>query len=287
MSTSPTPPESNNLTSTESSNLTPPQSNNPTPALLPTRTEPFRVTPGLILTGGCVVTVLMIVGFIIFVGVSGINGIGNVTAFFQSIFNFSQPTQAVVANSQTIVTGIQPLGQLVTMSVQVAQADIFVGVAQSTANVCGFSANHVAEGAIEAGIDLTIMNEQDAIYDVDTNTYTLNLPAARLTNCSIEHIRQYDTSTTLCSVDWDEARLLAEYTALNDFRDDTLEGGVLSRAEQQARVVLTSFIEGLTGANVVINFDQNANNTLPASCQPEPPLGWSYDEAENTWTHQD
>lgn len=264
-----------------------PTPENPIPPQPLNRPELLRSPSCVILSIGCVGTLLLIVVFFIFVSLQGINALGNVTAFIQGfIENFSQPTQATVTSSQTIVTRILPLGQLVSVSVQVAQADILIEVEQSTANVCGFSANHVAQGTIEAGIDLTVINEQDASYDIETNTYTLNLPPARLTSCSVDS-RQYDRSTTLCSVDWDEARLLAEYTALRDFRDDALEGGILTRAEQQARLVLTSFISGLTDANVIINFRTEADNTLPGSCDPVVPQGWSYDDEENRWSRED
>jgi len=176
---------------------------------------------------------------------------------------------------------------LVSISSQLAKADIFVGIEQSTANMCGFSANHVAQGAVEAGIDLTLMHDEDATFDPATNTYTIILPAAQLTSCRLDYIRQYDRSTTLCSVDWDEARLLANYAALVGFREDAIEGGILTAAEQQARVVLSSFIEGLTGASVVINFSQNSTLSIPSSCQPDIPVGWNYNEAENTWIRQD
>jgi hypothetical protein len=46
----------------------------------------------------------------------------------------------------------------------------------------------------------------------------------------VDYIRQYDTSTTACSIDWDEARLLAQYVSLQELRDDTLEAGILNRA---------------------------------------------------------
>lgn len=212
---------------------------------------------------------------------------GGVTIFRGILDQLSPSNRATVSATQTIVVRIQTLGQLVSISSQLAKADIFVGIEQSAANMCGFSANHVAQGAVEAGIDLTLMNDEDATFDPATNTYSLTLPAAQLTSCRLDYIRQYDRSTTLCAVDWDEARLLANYAALVGFREDAIEGGILTAAEQQARVVLTSFIGGLTGANVVINFSPNSTLSIPSSCQPDIPVGWNYNEAENTWTRQD
>jgi hypothetical protein len=139
---------------------------------------------------------------------------------------------ANVIPSRTIVESIQPLGQLVTLNTQLAKADIFVGVQQGALNTCGFAANHVAQGSIAAGIDLTAFEESHVTYDDATNTYTLHLPSPHLTGCHIDYIRQYDRSTTACNVDWDEARLLASYVGLIEFRDDALEGGILDSARR-------------------------------------------------------
>ena len=51
-----------------------------------------------------------------------------------------------------------------------------------------------------------------------------SLPARRMTN-----------ALTACPVDWDEARLLAQYEAVTGFKTDAVEGGILKRAESEAR----------------------------------------------------
>lgn len=202
----------------------------------------------------------------------------------------SEPPKATVVSSQTIVNGIQPMGQLVSISAQVAKADIFVGIQQGALNACGFSVNHVAQGTVEAGIDLNQLKEDGVTYDAETNTYTLNLPAAQLTSCRIDFIDQYDTSTTACSADWDAARQLAQYNATNEFVTDSVEGGILDRAQKQAQLTLGNFIQFLhkaaTGndAQVKINFDPSKASPLPASCSPQPPQGWVFDAASNVWT---
>jgi hypothetical protein len=231
---------------------------------------------------GCLLILLLIPVLGIVFGLTTVAGI---TQGVQNIFSGAAPRSAVasVIPSQTIVTGIEPLGQLVSVSVQLAQADINVGIAQGSGNVCGFSASHVAQGTIEAGIDFTQVGEDDVSYNTSTNTYTITLPAPQLTSCRVDYIRQYDRSTTLCVVDWDEARLIANYTSLIGFRDSAVEGGILSRAEQQSQVVIDAFVQNLTGANVEIVFAE-PTGIEPASCQPEIPTGWTVDPATNTWT---
>lgn len=202
----------------------------------------------------------------------------------------SQPARASVVSSQTIVNGIQPMGQLVSISAQVAKADIFVGVQQGALNACGFSVNHVAQGTIEAGIDLNQLAEDSISYDEATKTYTITLPAAQLTSCRVDYIDQYDNSTTACSADWDAARQLAQYEAISEFAKDSLEGGILDRAQKQAQLTLGNFVQFLhragvgSEATVKIVFDKSKSSPIPSSCSPQPPQGWVYDEAAKIWT---
>jgi hypothetical protein len=102
----------------------------------------------------------------------------------------------------------------------------------------------------------------------------------------VDFIRQYDRTTTACSVDWDEARLLANYTSLVEFRDDALGGEILNRAEQEARLVLGNFVELLTGSNVEISFRPADGATMPPSCQPPIPQGWVLNAENGMWVKQ-
>lgn len=214
--------------------------------------------------------------------VFGFTSVGLIAQNVQGMFSGAPlPAAASVVSSQTLLVSMQPLGQLVTVSVQLAQADIQVTVQQGTGNLCGFSANHVAQGTIEAGIDFATIHPENITYQAESNTYTVTLPAPQLTSCRLDYIRQYDRSTTLCAVDWDEARLLANYTALLSFRDDALEGGVLTRAQQQTQVVVEGFVRSLTAANVEVVFE-TAPAPLPVSCQPQAPQGWTQD-ANGGW----
>jgi hypothetical protein len=237
---------------------------------------------GMLGAGGCLLILLVILLIPVLLGISSVSGLLNSVV---SIFNpRSSPPIATIYSTQTLVTGVQPLGQLVSVSSQLAKADIGIGIQQGTLNSCGFAANHVAQGAIEAGIDLTQITEDAITYNAATNTYTLHLPAPQLTSCRIDFIRQYDRSFTTCAVDWDEARLLANYKALVDFRDDALEGGILSRAQQEAKLVIGNFVKLLTNGNVEIIFDDSARNAFPPSCTPEIPAGWVVDERTQQWT---
>ncbi|MBI5671005.1 MAG: DUF4230 domain-containing protein [Chloroflexi bacterium] len=212
--------------------------------------------------------------------------LNNVIGGIQNLFS-PKPVTAAVISTRTIVTHLQPMGQLVSVSAQLAKANIQVGVDRRGVlgnNLCGFSADYVAQGTIRAGIDLSGLTEANLTFDEASQTYTLTLPHAQLTSCSVDFIDQYAGSTTLCpGVDWDEIRQLASYTALNAFRADAVEGGITTRAEREANLTLGSFIKLLTGKDVQIVFAET--ETPPDStCQPEPPEGWIRDEVAGTWT---
>jgi len=233
---------------------------------------------------GCVVLLAVIIGALILLGVTSVNSvIGGISGLF-GIGNAAPPPIASILSSQTIVQGIQPLGQLVSVSAQLAKADVSVSVGQGALNACGFSANHVVQGAVEAGIDLTQIDETDIRYDAEREVYVLTVPAPQVTSCRVDYIRQYDRSFTTCSVDWDEARLLANYQTLIDFRDDAVEGGLLTRAEIETRVVLGNFLRLLTGHPVEIIFETPETPIYPPSCVPAIPQGWRYDDTNGHWT---
>ncbi len=229
---------------------------------------------------GCLLILLIIPAALIFMGVISFSGL---LSSVGGLLGAPAP-RAQVISTQTIVQGIQPLGQLVSVSAQLAKADLAVNVYQGNFNTCGFSANHVAQGTVEAGIDLTKIGENSLSYDATREVYVLIVPEPQLTSCRVDFIRQYDRSFTTCSVDWDEARLLANYEALTSFRDDALEGGILDRAEQETQLVLGNFVRVITGHPVEIVFQPPEGDVpLPPSCQPDIPEGWSVDPNTNVW----
>lgn len=229
---------------------------------------------------GCLLLVLVIPVTLVLLGVTSFSSI---ISSFGGLLGAGAPARASVISTQTIVEGIQPLGQLVSVSAQLAKADVQVSIYQGAFNSCGFRANHVVQGAVEAGIDLTKIEAGDLAYDSARETYVLIVPEPQLTSCRVDYIRQYDRSFTTCSVDWDEARLLANYMALSQFRDDAVEGGIIDRAETEARLVLGNFVRLLTGHPVEIVFEPPEATVMPASCQPDSPQSWLYDPNTNVW----
>lgn len=221
------------------------------------------------------------------VAVALLSGVWTLNTVISSIGGFfGQPTTATIIPSRTIVTSLKPLGQLVSISVEVAQADIHVGVNTGGINLCGHSAKHVAQGAVEAGVDITKVDEDNILYDEASDMYTLTLPSPSITSCRVDYIRQYERSgaSVACAADWDAIRMLAQHEAINLFVEDTLEADIISRAERETTLLMESFISALTGSDVKVVYDEPDEETqLPASCQPQLPRGWAFDETQNTW----
>ncbi len=233
---------------------------------------------------GCLLLPLIIFGLPVVLGLTSANNVlSGLQKGIEGVINPAPPV-ALSASSQTIVQSVMPLGQLVSLSVQMAKADITIGVHQGPLNACGYSANHVAVGAVDAGVDLTQFTPNDVVFDAVANKYTITLPAPQITSCRLESIRQYDRTTTACNVDWDSTRIIAGDVALQSFRQDAIEGGILTRAQREASATLGSFIQGLTGKQVEIKFaDPPASPIFPPSCSPDPPPGWAQD-ASGGWT---
>lgn len=253
-------------------------------APLATRPEPNSGAGCLRLFFGALLTLVVIVvlgAVLTFGGLSAT--LGSLLGTFGSV-PVAPPPQAAVVSTQTIVTSIQSMGQLVSISTQLAKADINVSIVQGVLGSGSFTASHVAQGAVEAGIDLTQLTGADVTYDAASDTYTVTLPPAQLTSCRVDYIRQYGSTVQILPVDRDEARLLANYIALTEFRDDSIEGGILDRAEQQAGLVFSNIVTALTNSNAAVVFAQTAPAALPSSCNPDIPGNWSYDPTTQTWT---
>ncbi len=263
-----------------------------TPALnldTPEETARERLLWGARGAAGCLLILLVIVFGVALVTAGSINGALDRAQGAVRFIVDAPPPEASTVSSQTIVTSVQPLGQLVSTSAQFAKADITVNVTQARLNACGHSARHVVEGTIDAGIDLQNFDEGSVVYNETTDTYTVTLPPAQLTSCRIDFIDQYDRRfpAAVCGIDWDELRQIANYRAVVELREDALEAELLERAERDAQDVVGNFVRALTGSNVEVQFAEAADGVVPvpSSCEGEIPEGWRLDPATQTWTN--
>ncbi|MCY4537145.1 MAG: DUF4230 domain-containing protein [Chloroflexi bacterium] len=184
---------------------------------------------------------------------------------------------AYVRSPLTIVNSINGIGQLVTVTSEIHKVDLEIEIKRWVGNIGGYSANHIAIGAIEAGIDFDAMNEDNIRYENDT--YSLTLPAPVITSCRIEYIDQNEYSFTLLSADWDMVRQIAQAEAIMQFAKIMIEEGVLERAEEETALRIGNFVRELTGKPAHVEFAAQAGEIeLPESCQPYTPSGWAKDQ---------
>ncbi len=186
-------------------------------------------------------------------------------------------TAAYVRSPLTLVNSISGIGQLVTVTSEVSKTDLKVDIHRGILNLGGYSANHIAIGAIEAGIDFEAIDEDDIRFEDEA--YVLTLPAPVITSCRIEHIDQNQHSFTLLSADWDMVRQIAHAEAIDGFAREMIEAGILERAEEETELHMGDFVSELTGKPANILFEaQDSEPQLPDSCKPYTPSGWGKDE---------
>ncbi len=206
------------------------------------------------------------------------------TSVIAPVIDFLDPPASVnMVSSRTIVNSLRGLGQLVTVRGEFSKTDLEVSIHEGILNSGYHSANHVALGSIEAGVDITQFERDDITYNSEDGGIILNLPAPIITSCNIEHIDQYEYSIAVAQKDWDAVRQLAEYDAIMQFRQDALEGGILEEAKDEITYRLGSFINTLTGSPVHIEFEESDEAMFGDTCLPDAPAGWGIDADTGEW----
>ena len=226
-------------------------------------------------------TIVWVIVFSLFalaIGVAVVNPLIGLIPSLGDILHLSPSAQG--STTRTIVNSVQPLGQLVTLSVEVAHANVNV---KASTSLCGYEANHVSQSVIEAGIDISDIDEDSIHYDEEEDTFTVQAPTPAITSCRNEYFDQYAKSgggTATCFDDfWDDMSIIGRRISMDRFVQDALESGILKRAENQATIVLGHFISAVTGSKVHIEYDEApVDPHIPSSCRLDLPPGWKEDE---------
>lgn len=207
---------------------------------------------------------------------------GYISGTVDSVRDFFFPQSAAYVHStHVIVNGIRGISKLVTVEGDIGTTDVKVEIHQGFLNAGYYSANHIAIGAIEAGIDFDKIDEDNISFRDDA--YFLTLPAPIISSCRIDHIDQNRHSFTLLSADWDMVRQLAQHDAIIQFADEMIEAGILDRAEKEAETQIGDFVSELTGKPTSIEFaSREGELQLPLSCTPMTPSGWAKD-SDGAW----
>ena len=202
---------------------------------------------------------------------------GYITGTINSVREFFFPqTKATVPAMILNVDEIRAIAELVTVSGKISTVDVNVEIHRGFLNTGYYRANHIAIGAIDAGIKFDEI-EVDSIILQD-ETYIISLPAPIITSCRIEYIDQNQHSFTLLPADWDMVRQIAQAEALDKFAKSMIEQGILERAAEEAALRISDFVVNLTGNPAIVEFKENSEALeFPDSCKPNPPSGWVED----------
>lgn len=132
----------------------------------------------------------------------------------------------------------------------------------------------IAVGSIEAGIDMSAMDENDILYDAEQRQLTLRIPAAQITNCYLNDQQTYIAERTSGLFAADSTTLDTESRrfALRGFLQQALEGGILPDAQAQAALLVRDLATTISNASdevrvVVLSDPVDENVPLPETCQ--------------------
>ncbi len=216
--------------------------------------------------------IVRVIGLLLIVAVV-LHITGVLTELNKGIRDFLFPDKVITDHKQIIVTGLQGMGQLVTAKHTVKKPDLKVEIHRGVLNYGYYSANHMAIGVAEAGIDFDAIGESNVRFS--EGVYTLTLPAPVITSCRIEHIDQSEKSFTLLDADWDLIRQFAQAEAMGQFAVEMIKLGLLEKAAKEAKIRIGDFVTSLTERNATIEFAERGDAIeLPDSCKPYEPSGW-------------
>lgn len=195
-----------------------------------------------------------------------------------------EPTRTPVPLG-ALLSSILELGQLITIRQEFAAVDL--EVRDPAPLGCTYTAQHVAKGVVEAGIDLTAIDEASIQRNFFGYPEKVNVPSPAISSCRIEYFRQYDKQgggTAKCfGNNWDAMSEIGRHLAMELFVREALERDILEITKEQVSLVLDSSIRDLIGGQVQIVFEDPLEHPIiPQSCKIKPPVNWKPRE-DGSW----
>ncbi len=230
-------------------------------SLLLTAFSPFR----LILLAGLAIVVLIVV-----VALAGFmrNPLDN----FLSAFGFDKNAKPEVVDSRTIVLSIQEMAVLETVKSGILVTKTVVDT--SAAPDAEMEVSYV--GTVKAGVDLSLVGEQDVIVNAD-NSLTITLPPSQITHCDLgkPEVHRWDCRGWAGLQNCTARRERVEGEAYDRAMEELLQTGyeldLLTLASQNAQTTLYGLLKSLGYEQVT--FQPSALETPPPdeSCLVDAP----------------
>lgn len=211
---------------------------------------------------GCLVLLIAPIAGLLLAGTLSINGI---IGGIQSMFN-----APVTVNIQLSLDSIQGMSQLTTVrynysSLVTSERDM----PDVLKLLYGERQVMVAVGHVNAGIDLSQITAEDV--SQDGNTIIVRLPPPQLQDCFVNEQESYIASmeTGVFSRSAPELVVQGRRFAVQQFRSQALEEGILNDVQAQAKTVIENFVQSLNPeAQVqVTTSPPDPNAPLPETCQ--------------------
>ena len=184
---------------------------------------------------------------------------GGAYAAFKFLNPSPLPSGLQLPTNTTVVTQIQSLGRLETVSFTIEKVISYDPNANNAfAHLFGDSKKlFVAHGDVVAGIDLSKLGPNDV--QRIGNSITLNLPAPQILSATVDPNRSqvYDANTGFYSLfpsNVDPNTMLQILTsAQGSLRTDACQADILQKASDNAKNQLTAFLTTVGFQNVVVN----------------------------------
>ncbi len=198
--------------------------------------------------------------------------LAGVFAGSQGWFGWLTGNFQVQTNNITILDRIQALSQLTTT--RYSYSNILTTERELPPILSGLYGERlimVAVGEVNAGIELSQITVDDLTTAGDT--LIIRLPPAQLQDCFFNEQASYVISrdTGLFARPLPDMDERARRYALEQFRDRSLEEGILADAQAQAEIAIHELVSGLTQSQYtrieVISEQQPATPTIPETCE--------------------
>ena len=228
---------------------------------------------------GCMVLIVGLMAGLVITGGQAAGGlIGSVADFigdgFRVVGDIIAPPAVVIP--EIVLPDIEPITELSELTVtSFNYANIVVsetGMPSLLQSLYGESLVLVAVGYVEAGVNLQNLTNESLVYDEDTMTLTLQLPPASLQSCFLNENESYvaSRSSGLFARSAPQLDAAARRFAIEYFREQAVEQGILTTAQDRAEEVTASFMRLFTPEAItvrVISMPQPAEPILSETCR--------------------
>jgi len=197
-----------------------------------------------------------------------------------SIFGIVNSLNPKVVDNNDLAFSLKPVANLTTVEVKVAKIGVQV---KANYQLCSFGGEYLVNGTIEAGVNLSDFSASNISYDNKKDLYTVSLQRPTITRCEFTQKRYHDWQGACGSIDKSSIDSVATYVTSTSMIQDVVDGGIIPHAEREASILIENIIKTLSNRNTEVEFvDATTPMTLPPSCNPEIPRGWTQKE-DGTW----